>query len=321
MENTGRIRRGLTPTARRILFGANADASIDAELIFATEVDRAHLVMLAERGIVGRECVGALLEEIENLRANNFAPLRERAAPRGLFLLYENYLIEKLGAQTGGVLQTARSRNDLNSTSLRLRLRRPFHGLLREALRMQAVLLRSAARFAGVVMPAYTHYQAAVPITYGHYLAGVATAFGRDIAAFSRAGEGLGQCPLGACAVGGTSLPFDEARTASLLGFVEPVLSSIDAVASRDFVLRLLASATIMGVTLSRLATDLLLWTTAEFGFIRMPDHLVGSSSIMPQKRNPGARAGTRRVGAGCFHRRRDGDAREAVYEFNRGRH
>lgn len=287
MENTGRIKRGLTPAARRILFGADADASIEAELMYATEVDRAHLVMLAERGIVERERAGVLLDEIESLRANDFAPLRGRAAPRGLFLLYEDYLIERLGARTGGVLQTARSRNDLNSTSLRLRLRRPFHDLLREALRMQAVLLRRAARFAGVVMPAYTHYQAAVPITYGHYLAGVAAAFARDVAAVSRAGEGLGQCPLGACAVGGTSLPIDEARTASLLGFDEPVLNSIDAVASRDFVLRLLAGATIMGVTVSRLATDLLLWTTAEFGFIRMPDHLVGSSSIMPQKRNP----------------------------------
>jgi argininosuccinate lyase len=287
MENTGRIARGLTPTARRILFGANANASIEADLEFATEVDRAHLVMLAECDIIERGRIRALLAEIESLRANNFAPLRERAAPRGLFLLYEDYLIEKLGAQTGGVLQTARSRNDLNATSLRLRLRGPFLGLLREALRMQAILLRRAARFAGVVMPAYTHYQAAVPITYGHYLAGIATAFGRDIAAFSQAGEGLDQCPLGACAVGGTSLPIDETRTASLLGFGEPVLNSIDAVASRDFILRLLASATIMGITLSRLATDLLLWTTAEFGFIWMPDQLVGSSSIMPQKRNP----------------------------------
>ena len=287
MENTGRIARGLTPTARCILFGASANASIDAELQFATDVDRAHLVMLAECGIIERERIGALLTEIEDLRANNFAPLRERAAPRGLFLLYEDYLIEKLGAQTGGVLQTARSRNDLNATCLRLRLRGPFLGLLREALRMQAILLRRAERFAGVVMPAYTHYQAAVPITYGHYLAGVATAFGRDIAAFRVAGEGLDECPLGACAVGGTSLPIDERRTASLLGFGEPVLNSIDAVASRDFILRLLASAAIMGITLSRLATDLLLWTTAEFGFIHMPDHLVGSSSIMPQKRNP----------------------------------
>lgn len=287
MENTGRIERGLTPTAQRILFGASANASIDAELQFATDVDRAHLVMLAERDIIDRERIGALLAEIEDLRANNFAPLRERAAPRGLFLLYEDYLIEKLGAQTGGVLQTARSRNDLNATCLRLRLRAPLLGLLREALRMQAILLRRAERFAGVVMPAYTHYQAAVPITYGHYLAGVATAFGRDITAFIQAGEGLDECPLGACAVGGTSLPIDERRTASLLGFGELALNSIDAVASRDFILRLLGSAAIMGITLSRLATDMLLWTTAEFGFIQMPDHLVGSSSIMPQKRNP----------------------------------
>ncbi len=287
MENTGRILHAPATPARRLLFGATADEDIDATLRFATEVDRAHLVMLAEGGLVARDRACRLLQEIDALRACDFAPLRGQAAPRGLYLLYETYLIDRLGAETGGVLQTGRSRNDLNATVLRLRLRGPYLRLLGEALRLQAVLLRRIPRYARVVLPVYTHYQAAVPVTYGHYLAGIALALQRDVAGLAQAAADLGRCPLGAAAVGGTSLPIDAARTAALLGFEHPVLHAIDAVASRDVVLRLLAATTILGVTLSRLAADLLLWTTAEFGFLALPDALVGSSSIMPQKRNP----------------------------------
>lgn len=287
MENTGRIFRGLTPTAQRIIFGITADASISVELEHIAQVDRAHLVMLAECGIVDRYCACATLRAIDELRACNFLPLRGRPAPRGVYLLYETHLIEKLGAKVGGILQTARSRNDLNATVLQLRLRGPYMRLLREVLRLQAILLGKARQFADVVMPIYTHYQAAVPITYGHYLAGIAQALERDLASLIAVRTELNCCPLGAGAVGGTSLPINPVRTAGLLGFEQPVRHSIDAVASRDLILRILASAVILGVTLSRLSADLLLWTTAEFGFLSLPDRLVGSSSMMPQKRNP----------------------------------
>lgn len=287
MDNTGRITRTLTPAARRIVFGSNADAGIEAEMAHASLVDFAHLVMLAERRIVARDKACALVEAIGRLRSSDFAPLRGRAAPRGLYLLYENYLIESLGAAVGGVLHTARSRNDLNATVFRLRLRAPFLRLIGETLRLQAVLLRRARRYAEVVMPAYTHYQASMPVTYGHYLAGVAEALARDTAACFAAGEDLARCPLGAGAAGGSSLPIDPERTAALLGFERAALNSTDAVASRDLALRLLGAAAVLGVTLSRLAADLLLWSTAEFAFLSLPDELIGSSSMMPQKRNP----------------------------------
>src|SRR5262249_17458275 len=179
------------------------------------------------------------------------------------------------------------ARNDLNATVLRIRLRQPILRLLSESLRLQAVLLRRARKFRRIVMPAYTHYQAAVPVTYGHYLAGVAGALERDILGLIEGSRELDFCPLGAGSVGGTTLPIDQQRTASLLGFSGPVLHSIDAVASRDIVTRMLAAISILGITLSRLAADLLLWTTSEFGFLKLPDRLVGSSSMMPQKRNP----------------------------------
>jgi len=287
MENTGRITRTLTPTARRILYGETAGSAIERDMFFITEVDRAHIVMLGEQGIIDGRRGRALLRAIETLRRSRFSVLRERHAPRGLYLLYEHYLAEILGDDVAGVLHTARSRNDLNATVLQLRLRQPYSHCLREALRLVAIMLRRADRFRQVVMPIYTHYQAAVPVSYGHYLAGVAVALERDIAGLIQAGSGLEECPLGAGAAGGTSVPIDPQRTAALLGFRRPTLHSIDAVASRDLVLRVLAALSVLGTTLSRLATDLLLWSTAEFSFLTFPDTLVGSSSMMPQKRNP----------------------------------
>ncbi len=287
MENTGLISSYLKPTARQILFGKIDEGSTQSELTTISQVDRAHLVMLAESGLIEPVKICRLLREIEKLRNCHFDSLLGRTTPRGLYLAYEDYLIEKLGLDIGGILQTGRSRNDLNATTLKLRLRKPYLRLLSETLRLQAILLRRARRFKEVVMPIYTHYQAAVPITYGHYLLGIASALGRDIAHLTAINTDINQCPLGAGAVGGTSLSINSARTASLLGFNAPVLHSIDAVASRDLVLRLLANATFIGITLSRLASDLQLWTTAEFGFLSLSDELVGSSSMMPQKRNP----------------------------------
>jgi argininosuccinate lyase len=287
MDNTGRILEPLKPSARRILFGATADQSIDSDLNHMVEVDRAHLVMLLDCGLVDRAAVCRVLAVIDKLRASGFAPLRGRAAPRGLYLLYEDYLIERLGPDTGGVLQTARSRNDLNATVLRLRLRNPYTKLLGVMLRLQAILLLRARQYAEIVMPGYTHFQVAVPITYGHYLGGIAQAVDRDIGAALAISSAVNDSPLGACALGGTTLPIDPGRTADLLGFERPLPHSLDAVASRDLVLRLLAGAAVFGVTLSRVATDLLLWASDEFGFITLGDAMVGSSSIMPQKRNP----------------------------------
>ncbi|HEY3579504.1 MAG TPA: argininosuccinate lyase [Pyrinomonadaceae bacterium] len=286
-ENTGRMTQALTPTARRIVFNEHAEDVFLLEMSAIAKVDRAHLVMLVETGIVPKRRVTALLKAIGELEANGFENLRARAAPRGLYLMYENYLSETLGQTVGGTLHTARSRNDLNATVLRERLRLPFTNLVRSALLLQAIVLSRAARYARTIMPGYTHSQPAFPLTYGHYLAGIASALSRDISGFFEAVQDLQTCPLGAGAGGGTTLPINSSRTASLLGFDSTTANSVDAVASRDPVLRLLASATLLGVTISRLATDLLTWLSQEYGFLRLPDRLVGSSSMMPQKRNP----------------------------------
>ena len=158
--------------------------------------------------------------------------------------------------------------------------------LFAELGRLHAVLLSAARRHRHVLMPVYTHFQAAMPVTYGYYLVGVAHALGRDLSALRHAVTGLDRSPLGAGAVAGTNLPIRPARTAKLLGFEEPPAHAIDAVASRDVPLRVLAAAAGAALTIGRLGTDLQLWSTVEFDFVRFPEHLVGGSSAMPQKRN-----------------------------------
>ena len=285
--DTGRLKSGLTPAAARIVFGDTADADIDRELPYITAIDEAHLVMLAERGLIGTDQAARLLVEIGGLRATGFAPLRGRHAPRGVYLLYEDHLISTLGPALGGVLHTGRSRNDLKATMHQLRMRERAATLLAGLLRLQAVLLGRARAYDATVMPAYSQFQPAVPVTYGWYLLGVATALDRDILGFVQACAGLSQGPLGAASGAGTDVAIDPARTAGLLGFAEPVPHAGYAIASRDTLVRLLSAGVMAGVTLSRLATDLQLWSTQEFDFIRFPDSLVGSSSAMPQKRNP----------------------------------
>jgi argininosuccinate lyase len=242
--------------------------------------------MLAERGIIDRQVAGRLLETVLDLRRGDFAAIEGRAMPRGLYLAYEGYLIERLGADVGGVLHTGRSRNDLGATCFQLGLRVPYARLCSQLAALGVVLLGRARRYRATLMPAHTHFQGAVPITFGHYLLGLATALERDLAALLAGGGVLDRCPLGAGAVGGTSILIDTGRTAALLGFTGPALNSVDAVASRDAALRLLGAAVVAGVTLDRAALDLLLWSTREYGYLTVPDSLVGSSSMMPQKRN-----------------------------------
>ncbi|HZB47925.1 MAG TPA: lyase family protein [Mycobacteriales bacterium] len=283
---TGRLTGQLGARTQQVVYGELTPAVLAAELPAMTRVDRAHLVMLAERSLVPAGAAGELLRCIEELAARDWAPLLGRPAPRGLYLMYEGWLVERLGPDVGGVLHTGRSRNDLKATVTALRLRDWVLGFAAEAARLQAVLLGRARAYRSVVMPVYTHHQAAMPATYGWYLLGVATAVGRDLDALRTAAAGLAACPLGAGAVAGTDLPIDPARTARLLGFAGPARHALDAVASRDVPLRVLGAAAGLAVTVSRLAADLQLWSTAEFGFVHFPDRLVGGSSAMPQKRN-----------------------------------
>jgi argininosuccinate lyase len=268
------------------VYGEPSVAGLEAELALTMTVDRAHLVMLAERRLVDPDVARRLLVCLDELADDRLRPLHDRPAPRGTYLMYEGYLIERLGPDVGGVLHTGRSRNDLKATTTALRCRAWLLRFAQQAVRLEAVLLARARAHSATVMPVYTHYQAAMPISYGYYLLGVGLAVGRDIDALVAAADGLRTCPLGAGAIAGTDLPIDPARTAALLGFDRPTDHALDAVASRDAILRIAGAAAGLALTLSRLAADLQLWSTTEFGFVTFPDRLVGGSSAMPQKRN-----------------------------------
>ncbi|HEY3751136.1 MAG TPA: argininosuccinate lyase [Pseudonocardiaceae bacterium] len=285
--DTGRVSTGLGARAAGIVFGATADAGIDAELPWVSTVDQAHLLMLTARGLIESTAAAALLDEIDWLRRNDFDALRGRPAVRGAYLLYEEHLIGALGPEVGGVLHTGRSRNDLKATVHQLRAREATEVLLGDLLRLQAVLLASARRYRHVVMPAYSQYQPAVPVSYGWYLLGIAEALDQDVTGVWQAAQSLRRCPLGAAAGAGTDIRVDPAHTARLLGFDESLTHAGYAVASRDGLVRLVSAGVLAGITLSRLAADLQLWSTPEFGLVEFPDSLVGTSSAMPQKRNP----------------------------------
>lgn len=285
--DTGRLKSALNPQAHRIVYGCDPGADAVAELRLISEVDRAHLVMLAECGIIDAAVAARLLSEIERLRGEGFTALRHRPMPRGAYLAYEGLLSESLGEEVGGVLHTGRSRNDLNATTARLRAREEYAPLLEAVDALADTLLDRALAYQDVVMPAYTHGQPAVPITFGHYLAGATASILRGYEELLAAGTELEANPLGAGAVGGTSVPIDPRRTTELLGFSDLAVNSVDAVASRDFALRLLAAASTLAVTLARVARDVSVWTSEESSLLRLADDLVGSSSMMPQKRNP----------------------------------
>lgn len=287
MHDTGRIKKTLDPEMQSLVFKAPNDTELNSELGYITKVDQAHVLMLLNCGLISDTGATRLLKEIVDLESSAFTPLRGSTPVRGLYLMYENYLIERLGDGVGGMLQIGRSRNDISATIAKLKARKVLVTMVESGLDLLAAFQARADDLKDVVLPAHTHYQPALPITLEHYFHAVSEALLRDIQALMDIEGSLNLSPLGAGAGGGTTMPIDPTLTAALLGFTSLSRNSIDAVASRDYMLRMLSAAAILGLTLSRCAADLILWSTHEFRFIRLPDDLVGSSSMMPQKRNP----------------------------------
>jgi argininosuccinate lyase len=203
-----------------------------------------------------------------------------------------------------GKLHTARSRNDQVATDFRLYVRDEIDDVDALLGGLQAALAETALREAATVMPGFTHLQTAQPITFGHHLLAYVEMFGRDRGRFEDARKRLNESPLGAAALAGTGFPIDREMTAKALQFARPAANSLDAVSDRDFALETLAAASICAMHLSRLAEEIVLWTSPQFGFATLSDSFATGSSIMPQKRNPDAaeliRAKTGRI-SGAF--------------------
>jgi argininosuccinate lyase len=250
---------------------------------------KAHAQMLAEAGIIskadGREIVRGLDLILSEIEAGTFEFSR---ALEDVHMNVESRLKELIGAAAGR-LHTARSRNDQVATDFRLYVRDAIDDIDRALARVQRALAAKAEAHAATVMPGFTHLQPAQPVTFGHHLLAYVEMIARDRGRFADARRRLNECPLGSAALAGTSFPIDRHKTAEALGFDRPMANSLDGVSDRDFVLETLAAATIAAVHFSRLAEEIVIWMTPQFGFVKLSDRFTTGSSIMPQKRNPDA--------------------------------
>ncbi|ABK78314.1 argininosuccinate lyase [Cenarchaeum symbiosum A] len=259
--------------------------SDDGEIIMYDILgSQAHTVMLYETGLIGRRDAGRILSALQGL---------EKARPgqdgkhEDIHELIESLVIGKAGPASGGRMHTGRSRNDQVALDMRMKIRHDTAAIFGQTAGLVRSMLELASRHTGTVMPLYTHMQQAQAGTFSHYMLAHAGALTRDAGRLCDSFPRVNQSPLGAGAVGGTSLPIDRGMTAQLLGFEGLVENSIDATSSRDFAAEYASVAAILMTNLSRLAEDFVIWSTSEFSFIELPDSLSSPSSVMPQKKNP----------------------------------
>lgn len=247
----------------------------------------AHATMLSKANVLTKEelqsiqtGLSEILTEIED------GTFEWSVALEDVHMNVEAALTSQIGI-TGKKLHTGRSRNDQVATDIRLWLRDEIDNISSELLRLQQGILDLAEREADTIMPGFTHLQTAQPVTFGHHLMAWFEMLVRDHSRLQDCRKRLNQSPLGAAALAGTTYPIDREMTAELLGFDAPTRNSLDSVSDRDFAIEFCAFASILLTHLSRASEELVLWTSAQFNFIEMPDRFCTGSSIMPQKKNP----------------------------------
>ncbi|MGB5092228.1 MAG: argininosuccinate lyase [Parvibaculum sp.] len=282
----------------------NASIGFDQRL-FAQDIDgsKAHCAMLAATGIISKtdadQISRGLTRILGEIRQGTFQFSR---ALEDIHMNVESRLADMIGPAAGR-LHTARSRNDQVALDFKLYVRDVLDHLDEQLAAFQLTLLTRAEAHASTIMPGFTHLQSAQPVTFGHHCLAYVEMIGRDRGRFQDARKRLNECPLGAAALAGTSFPIDRHMTARALGFEGPTRNSLDSVSDRDFVLETLAAAAITATHLSRLAEEIVIWSTPHFNFVRLTDSFSTGSSIMPQKRNPDAaelvRAKTGRIVGG----------------------
>jgi argininosuccinate lyase len=247
----------------------------------------AHARMLARQRIISAREAQRIVRGLKGIKKEiergnfPFSP-----ADEDIHMNIERRLIEKIGA-AGGKLHTARSRNDQVALDMRLYLKEELKTIFGLLGSLKRELARAAKRHLKVIMPGYTHLQRAQPVLFSHHLLAYVDMFDRDRERLEGCWERMDVLPLGSGALAGTTFPIDRAYVARLLGFPRISKNSIDAVSDRDFVLEFLAASAILFVHLSRLAEEMILWSSQEFGFIELPDRYCTGSSMMPQKKNP----------------------------------
>ena len=282
----GRFRSG--PDA--IMEEINASIGFDQRL-FAQDIagSKAHAAMLAAQGIISKTDAAEIRKGLDaiagEIAAGTFTFSR---ALEDIHLNVEARLKELIGPAAGR-LHTARSRNDQVALDFRLYVRDTIDHLDLQMKDLQLALAEKAEVHAATIMPGFTHLQVAQPVTFGHHCLAYVEMLARDRSRLADARRRMNENPLGAAALAGTSFPIDRHATAKALGFDRPTRNSLDTVADRDFVLETLSACAICAVHLSRLAEEIVIWSTSQFRFVKLSDKFTTGSSIMPQKRNPDA--------------------------------
>jgi argininosuccinate lyase len=250
-------------------------------------IHEAHLVMLADRGIVTAQDARALAAALASIPVDEVRAIAFDGSAEDLFFLVDRLMIERCGEQVAGRLHTARSRNDVDMTMYRMRQRGWVLALLDATLELRRVLIELADRHRETVLAVHTHTQRAQPTTVAHYLLAVIEQLERDGVRLTGAYTRTNRCPLGSCAITGTGFPIDRQLTADLLGFDGPTGNTYGSIATVDYLLEGVAAAAVLLVGMGRVVQDLLFWCSSEVGYLRLSDGFVQTSSIMPQKRNP----------------------------------
>src|SRR5918992_52272 len=262
----------------------------DAKALFLgplLSIHYAHLVMLADRGIVSREDARTIRAALDTIKVKDVRAVRYDGTCEDLFFYLDQVIAKAAGPDVGGRLHTARSRNDIDMTMYRMFQREDVLGVLRATLALRDTFLLIAASHRDTIFPAHTHTQPAQPTTLAHYLLAVVEQLERDAVRLRAAFQTTNLNPLGACAITGTGFPIDRARTSELLGFDGPTGNTYGSIATVDYLLENLSATAVTIAGVGRVVQDLLLWCTAEVGYLRLSDGYVQCSSIMPQKRNP----------------------------------
>ena len=268
----------------------NASIGFDKRL-FAQDIagSKAHAAMLAKQGIISKSDAAEIRKGLDQVQAEIEAgTFTFSRALEDIHLNVESRLKELIGPAAGR-LHTARSRNDQVALDFRLYVRDTVDHLDSQLKDLQLALATKAEQHATTVMPGFTHLQVAQPVTFGHHMLAYVEMLARDRSRLADARKRMNENPLGAAALAGTSFPIDRHMTAEALGFDRPTRNLLDTVADRDFVLETLSACAICSMHLSRLAEEIVIWSTSQFRFVKLSDKFTTGSSIMPQKRNPDA--------------------------------
>jgi argininosuccinate lyase len=266
----------------RFLSSMQSDQSILEYDILGSQ---AHSIMIHEIGLLSRQELAKILAALEGARTDN--SLIKTEGLEDIHEAIEAYVIKKTGMGVGGKMHSARSRNDQVALDTRMKLRDDINSICTALVDLLECLLKKADDTKEIPMPMYTHLQQGQLGTFSHYLLSYAYSLARDLERLYLCYQRMNQSPLGACAIGGSSIPIDRKRTAVLLGFDSLVVNSIDATSSRDVLLEYAAVLSILSSSLSRIAEDFIVWSTSEFGYIELADTFSSTSSAMPQKKNP----------------------------------